>query len=1119
MVTSVEVKKILDNLPQDLENVDFLADVYNTLSAYEGDEFAKEVKKALSFIKKFIDRETQKIYSPQDLTPEKAVALNDYLSIYEEDELKTTQKSLKKDIAPFLNKFDQENDITVNPSSHINNIQNSWEDASAKAIPVFSFDRENKIKIAEEYKEFEALLKPLKPADLQELINVLHINSIQDLSKNGSFNLNGDPSKYVAKLKENLEKADMQIRLAYLAIEKAEAAGKNAGDVDIDKAQSEYGITPEEIKNFNYSKANPERLAAAAHVVSCANTAQSSYMARRLRQKTNAQCVWYRAKKLQEEVSHRHPKLYNIAKSGYQAAKIAGLNAVLFATTGPVGVSVYATVRAYGAINKSIKEYQVKRTQAQQAKQDFPTSWLKYITAKENRLEAIGLAATVATTAVSVGFAAATVNTAVETIRATHDFSQGVAASIAMQAGNRMAMATTIGAVGLASGAALQREQVKAAEELKEFLISAGIAEKDISRKELYFAPKKHCAALLKENNIKFSASRQAEYEQKLNTLIQTRNAKRIRYGGAIIGTAAGAFSQQLIARGILGNSNNSTLLEDNIPASELLSNTPNDTLQENNIASINENPSFNENTSSAVSVPPQKASTQKASFTDTPQKATYTHSNTSNTYTSEQPSTEDITDIQKSQGLGDLSNPTDFYVRQPKDNVFVTNGGTRVELIEDDGHVEVLYSNSNNNYSEAECAEIDKNVYYVITEKQHPTHIEEQFAREYEATNNLPQANINQSVQAEPVVSQENTPLTEEEIIEKAKLEGKNIRVENTERNGHTIHRITVSPKAGSNATNSMDIDNNYQAGSQQTVETKNTDQLPQTQSQQGVQDQQGSDEQQNTNERSSRRQEREDHRETRRQEREDHREARRQEREDNREARRQEREANREARQNTAAEELQSSSRRQGPTHRINMGPEYHNYRSLYDCINSYCSQPSYSICEVPETGEPYLQISNYEPKVDHTLYSYVASTRVNATNGVQYVEAMGGAIKGHPSNFAESAREFCVGLEQRDLAFKDLMNRQAAGYQLTDREARWINDYRQEIASYGLAYDHGRLVPVLDHQHTMEKFYPDTPQGRAVDVVNEKAANNYDWSSAYNTNNRAHTSVVTGRNNQGR
>ncbi len=1098
MVLYPEIKKILDNLPEDLNDVAFLSDAYRTLSAYDGEELSKQVKNALSRIKKFIDAETQKLYPQDSLSPENAVVLNDYLSIYKEDELNTNQKQLRTDIAPLLDKFDQENDISVNSTANINNIQNTWEDVSAGAIPVFSINRDNKIVIANEYKEFEQLLSPLKKSDLQEFIDVLHVNTIQDLAKTGATSLSGDAQLYSEKLKENLEKAEMQTRLAYLAIEKAEAAGKKAKDVDLENAQEEYGITPEDIKNFNYAKVDSLKLASAVNIVSCANTAKSTFVGLRLQQKTKAQGVWYKAKQLQEKVSQRHPKLYKIVKTGAQAAKVAGINFALGATLGPIGVAGYGAYRTAKAIKKSVDAYKLKREKAKAMGEKYYPNYIEYITAKENRLEAIGLAATTAISLTGLGYSGA-----------------AIASGVASTAASNMAGKTiAVASVSLASGVALQREQAKAVDELKEFLLTSGIEEKNISRKDLYFSPKKYCAALIEKEGIKFSRSQKAEFEQKLDNLVKARAAKRARYASALIGSTSGLAAHELAGNELLQNvaeragklfvrNNGETTLHDSIQSPQEISTPSVDTLQQNDTVKLDENtiaqepeskpePKQEETTvrTAEKPIPNQKVSERLAQRSNnTPRAETYTPEaaqRASYNYADNQPQSEDVAVTPKAQpqDISTLDNPSEYYaVSQPEDNVFITQGGTRVDLVEDDGRIEAIYSNESNSYSDAECAEIDKNVYHAITEKQRPTDIEGRFAREYEETNNLPPADLTKSAPTSP-------ELTEEQLIEKLGLQGKNVSVSQIEQDGKTITQVTVYPDGSNNAMPEQELRSQpvQQPQPQQSQQQQYVQQQPQQQPQQPQQ---------------------QDHPLT-------DREARRQAREERRQAR-----AEAKAREE-AAEQWAAYDKKQGPTHKINMGPEYNNYGYGYGYNYGYYPQPSYSIREIPETGEPYLEISNYQPQVDNTLYNYVNSTRVNATNGVQYTEAMGGAIKGHPSNFDANAREFCTQLEQRDLVFKDLMNRQAAGYRLTEREARWVGDYQRDIAAYGLAYDRGRLVPILDQQHTMEKFYPNTlaQGGKVVDTVNYRAANNRSWDPvAYNTNNRAQINVITGQRNQGR
>ncbi|MBO7555818.1 MAG: hypothetical protein J6T72_00255 [Alphaproteobacteria bacterium] len=1153
MVTYAEVRQVLDKLPQNLDDVSFLSDTYQLLSSYDGLELSREVKNALSRIRRYMD---EKLAAPlDDLTPEKAVVLNDYLSTYKENELTVAQRQVKDKIEESLVAFDEENGIKADVTHDVDKALSLWDDENLSVKEIYTYDEKGNRVILPEYSEFEPFFASLKDSDLFALEKMLQVKTVQRLA------LQGYPDgsviyKYAEQQKSLLRDAELQTRLTYLATEKSEELINSGKRISEAEAEQKYGITPEEVTEFNFSAADAERLSNAVKSISSAELQYANFTGMRIKQVFKTNKVWNKLKEADAEFAQKHPKLHALGKIAAQGGIVAAI-----ATTGsPLLLSGYAASMTICACHKSRVAFKEKREAAKSEGKDFPyKNYLQYLWAKENRAELIGLCANIATSTAGVVLAGQSALTG--------------------QALNRMAkIAASVSASG-AAGVALQREQAKARNELKDFLVSVGIREEDISNRKLYMKAKKYCPQLLQENNITLSPSQQEKFDEKLSILLKNRSAKRMRYFSVLAGAAAGFVASDAIKKtglyavakpyldkaregfnGFLGKiiphmkEKPLTEVAQDYKTQKLDSANvvTADTTLMSNATSLHEEiakdasaPQTTVVVTKGDDIPDQKVSERLAQRNSGTHK-TVNHENVvrpkANVQTSqpEQPSELPQQHVSKIDETV-LSQPEEMYaVTGNGDNQFVVKNGMTIKLERNNnGEIDTIYSASDIEYTDAEIKKIEGNIYSAIVKKDNPTDIESQFAKDYEQRNGITvakdqsldaQANPGQTAlndasqhaanlthspeyyAVQPYFDDENTY-----IIKGEALDG--VRIKLVEEDSQV--KVTYHTYGSANLQNFTKDDfdeinkNLYTAISAKeqltpaeaqfahkyAVSHGLTEEQPlqaqpkaeQLQPQTG----QVQDPQQQDGEPLSRREQRQQEREARRNQRQQERIAR-------------QRQLLAEKQEQERIENYERWDAQQGPTHKVDLGYDMYGYR---------CSA-SYAIKEIayPDNTVIYsVDINGYRPEVDNQLYNYVSSTRVNASNGVQYSEAMGGAIKGHPSNFDNNVRQFCVELEQKDLVYNNLIDRQMQGYYPTEREQLWMQQYEREIASFGLVYDNGRLVPVLDNEHVMQKFYPNTiaTGGKPVDAVNYRAANNADWDrNAYNTNNRTPYSVVSPR-----
>ena len=122
----------------------------------------------------------------------------------------------------------------------------------------------------------------------------------------------------------------------------------------------------------------------AAMAVLASRTTQLSHTAKRVAQKTGAMNVWNKVKKLDQQLTKKHPKAYPFLKNMAKTAAIGGL-------TGGAGLAVYSAYKAGKAIQKSVKNYKENRQEGQ--------SYWNYL--KKNPKQIVAMTAAVAGAALS----------------------------------------------------------------------------------------------------------------------------------------------------------------------------------------------------------------------------------------------------------------------------------------------------------------------------------------------------------------------------------------------------------------------------------------------------------------------------------------------------------------------------------------------------------------------------------------------------------------------------------------------------------------------------------------------------------------------------------------------
>ena len=574
-----KIKQILASLSAGIENVSFLHDAYLQLMAYgNSGPLSAEVAQAIKRIRIYSARQVE-IHRYVVLTPDNAVDFDVYLNILEKSPHQSPEKlseirGMRTSLAPYLKKFDEENDISsVNEKTNVNANADLWSKATSLISPVRlhpSSEGPEQYSITKGFDEFVPFFSSIDKKSYSEIVELARLETIQSLSKNPpSADRKANREIYIAKMREVLGQISVELLHEYKHREFQVFSSTDKSFY----AQDAYLDNSLKNKFDTNTFADKKHLKAALSAVTCTRSAHMARVATRLQIKSRAKDIWQKVYEWDDKMAKRHSFLYPAAKS-----------VTISLTTGMVGSIAYSGYKLEKSIRQSVENYQ------QNANKQRYKDYFSYITAKENFNELVDLGKSTALIAVSGIFAGSVIaehgisaasgmlgqisEHGVGSLISGSNASQGFidkikhmdfSSFVKSLASNTKIWASSAVSIsaGVATGVSTSLQQRQAEIELDELLKLRGATKFPHDSKTLKLRssdPETYYALVIKNNEITVSEKDQKLFDEKILLINRKRQEKKRRGWGSGIGTVLG-----LAGAGIFGSGSGKVELHDNI--------------------------------------------------------------------------------------------------------------------------------------------------------------------------------------------------------------------------------------------------------------------------------------------------------------------------------------------------------------------------------------------------------------------------------------------------------------------------------------------------------------------------------------------------------------------------
>ena len=144
-------------------------------------------------------------------------------------------------------------------------------------------------------------------------------------------------------------------------------------------------------------------------------------------------------------------------------------------------------------------------------------------------------------------------------------------------------------------------------------------------------------------------------------------------------------------------------------------------------------------------------------------------------------------------------------------------------------------------------------------------------------------------------------------------------------------------------------------------------------------------------------------------------------------------------------------------------------------------------------PELDTGYLK--NVPLRTD--IRAHIRATHEWSDNA-SYEEYLGGAIRGNQYQVNTQLDNLFKNIEGGDIVYRDMQARIANGYEPTNVEQRWMQQFSKDVKSIGLDYVDGELTPVRSPQSLRQQWYGSNNQDHIHDVVQQRTVQ---YNSQYN------------------
>ncbi len=385
---------------------------YNVYKEYQGlksKEAPSDTEKArMAQIEQFSSQMLDNV-DPQNIQPDAAVALKDYLDIAHLANPETAQEKyqqLQNSVDSQLGEYDSSHSLgnaAGKTPEEMKANENAWTQTAGQ------------IDIKPVLTELNPIFSELTKEEQKEIISTLQKTTIFDLKDNAP-DANGAKTMQ-EKLESNTAEFKALVIAEYLKQQaKAEFCEQNKikpeelnalllknakGEELSEEEKNVLGKLNEHTaklfqksQNFNGPFSNKEFLKNAVETTRAQILSQSVTKECRRSRLMNAKEISSRVAKMNKDFALKYPAVYTYANLGKNFGKNFLRTAAISATLGPVGLTAYSAYKTYKTIRKAYEEHQA------QEGGNFK-DFIKSLAKPENRSKALTLAGQVAATAIS----------------------------------------------------------------------------------------------------------------------------------------------------------------------------------------------------------------------------------------------------------------------------------------------------------------------------------------------------------------------------------------------------------------------------------------------------------------------------------------------------------------------------------------------------------------------------------------------------------------------------------------------------------------------------------------------------------------------------------------------
>lgn len=384
---------------------------YNIRKEYERLSAKEDLTDEEKSVKQNIEKNVEAyLSSVGDINTDNVVAIMDYLAVSEMsglDEVKERNETLSQKANDVVTEYDKENGLEAldgKDSQFISDNLQKWKNLASEMS-------QEELTSSSPYSDILNSLSDEEKGRMQEFMMVNTVHSLKvhspsefgsDASKKLSETLENTSSEYAVLINEEYLKQEAmadfceqnkisseQMNEILAKEEKGEKLSASEQKLKADyMAQLQTRL--EKAPSFKGPYKNKEFLRSAITTVNAVTVSRLRDLDCRMAQKVNAPSASQEVTKENNSFAKNHPKL----AMAVNMVKGIGISMAFGAVGGPVGLTVYSAINTASAISKSYKRFE-------ENKGGGLKDYLKFLTSREGRVEALSLAGSVVATCIS----------------------------------------------------------------------------------------------------------------------------------------------------------------------------------------------------------------------------------------------------------------------------------------------------------------------------------------------------------------------------------------------------------------------------------------------------------------------------------------------------------------------------------------------------------------------------------------------------------------------------------------------------------------------------------------------------------------------------------------------